>query len=154
MEENPAVQLILVEIQNPEYANLLNDIREFDWKIINKLRAEDLARIASTGFHFKNKGVANQKEEVKAFLIDHPCCMASDFEQIIFKLTVYGRLLSGEPATPNQPKPKTSITAEKKKRRKVIVIEEEESDLEFEPSSSNTEPEEDEKQNWEKKIWY
>ena len=151
--ESPASQLIAVDIEYPEFATLLNDIRDFDWKMINKLRSEDLARVASTGFMFKTKGKESQRKEFASFLLEHPSVMASDFEMIISKLQIYARLIGQQPKQTSAP----AITQDKqkpKKSRKVIVIEEEESDLEFEPSSNDTEPEEDEKQNWEKKIWY
>ena len=94
MEDTPAVQLIAVEIEHPEFAQLINDIREFDWKLINRLRKEDLARVCSTGFQFKNKGVENQREELKSFLLEHPSCMASDFEMIMSKLNVFAFLIA------------------------------------------------------------
>ena len=64
MEDTPAVQLIAVEIQNPDFVPLLNDIRDFDWKIVNRLRKEDIARIHSTGFNFRTRGLENQKMEL------------------------------------------------------------------------------------------
>ena len=67
--ESPAAQLIAVEIEYPEFGTLLNDIRDFDWKIINKLRKEDLARVASTGFRFSTKGKVSQQKELASFLI-------------------------------------------------------------------------------------
>ena len=70
--ESPAAQLITVEIEYPEFATLLNDIRDFDWKLINKLRKEDLARVASTGFRFRTKGKESQQKELASFLIEHP----------------------------------------------------------------------------------
>ena len=134
MEDSPAVQLIAVEIQNPEFATLLNDIRDFDWKVVNRLRKEDLARIQSTGFHFKSKGIENQKQEFKTFLFEHPSVMASDLEMIIYKLNVFSRLIANvstqEPA--HIEPTKTAITHQKKQKkskkqkRKVVVIEEEE----------------------------
>ena len=42
MEETPAAQLIAVCLEYPEFNQLLSDIRDFDWKVINKLRREDL----------------------------------------------------------------------------------------------------------------
>ena len=95
-EESPATQLIAVELENPEFAELLNDIRDFDWKLINKLRKEDLARVASTGFRFASKGLENQRMELKNFLYNNPACMASDLEMIIGKLTIFARLLSSK----------------------------------------------------------
>ena len=94
MEDTPAVQLIAVEIQNPDFVPLLNDIRDFDWKIVNRLRKEDIARIHSTGFNFRTKGLENQKMEFKSFLFEHPSVMASDFEMIISKLNIYARMLT------------------------------------------------------------
>ena len=86
--------MIAVEIQNPEFSSLLNDIRDFDWKVVNKLRKEDLTRIQSTGFHFKSKGIENQKQEIKSFLFEHPSVMASDLEMVIYKLNVFARLIA------------------------------------------------------------
>ena len=137
MEDSPAVQLIAVEIQNPEFASLLNDIRDFDWKTVNRLRKEDLERIKFTGFTFKSKGLENQKQEFKSFLFEHPSCMASDLEMIIFKLNVFKRLYAQaqlptvtveEVQKPirHQKSPKKS----KKPKKQVIVIEEESSDEE------------------------
>ena len=139
MEDSPAVQLIAVEIQNPEFATLLNDIRDFDWKVVNRLRKEDLARIQSTGFSFKSKGIENQKQEFKTFLFEHPSVMASDLEMIIYKLNVFSRLIANVSTQATQEPAhieptKTAITHQKKQKktkkpkRKVVVIEEESSD--------------------------
>ena len=138
MEDSPAVQLIAVEIQNPEFATLLNDIRDFDWKVVNRLRKEDLARIQTTGFHFKSKGIENQKQEFKTFLFEHPSVMASDLEMIIYKLNVFSRLIANVPTQATQEpvhiKPtRIAITHQKtqkkskKQTKKAIAIEEEES---------------------------
>ena len=131
------MQLIAVEIQNPEFATLLNDIRDFDWKVVNRLRKEDLARIQSTGFSFKSKGIENQKQEFKTFLFEHPSVMASDLEMIIYKLNVFSRLIANVSTQATQEPAhieptKTAITHQKKQKktkkqkRKVVVIEEEE----------------------------
>lgn len=119
MEESPAAQLIAVCIQQPEFNVLLNDIRDFDWKVINKLRASDLDRLTSTGFRFATKGVENRRQELKAFLIANPACMASDFEIIVAKFRMYGILI-----TPKR----TPIAAQPKKKKAPIVIEETDSE--------------------------
>ena len=137
MEDSPAVQLIAVEIQNPEFATLLNDIRDFDWKVVNRLRKEDLARIQTTGFQFKSKGQENQKQEFKSFMFEHPSCMASDLETIIYKLNVFSRLITRAPTQATQEHvriepTRTAITHQRtqkktrKPKRKVVIIEEEE----------------------------
>ena len=136
MEETPAVQLIAVEIEHPEFAQLINDIREFDWKLINRLRKEDLARVCATGLQFKNKGVENQREELKSFLLEHPSCMASDFEMIMSKLNVFAFLIAQkkmevvkneEEKEKKRMKKTRAIKHEKPKLPpKVIVIDEEE----------------------------
>lgn len=139
-EESPASQLIAVEIEYPEFATLINDIRDFDWKTINKLRREDLARVASTGFKFRTKGKESQQKEFASFLIQHPSVMASDFEMIISKLQIYARLIGEQQKQTEAP----AITHDKQKpkKKKVIVIEEEE-DEEFVPSEPEEDPEED-----------
>ena len=138
--ESPASQLIAVEIEYPEFATLLNDIRDFDWKLINKLRREDLARVASTGFKFRTKGKESQQKELASFLIEHPSVMASDFEMIISKLQIYARLIGEQPKQTSAP----AITHDKQKpkKKRVIVIEEEE-DEEFVPSEPSEDSEED-----------
>ena len=130
MEDSPAVQLIAVEIQNPEFASLLNDIRDFDWKTVNRLRKEDLERLKTTGFNFKSRGLENQKQELKSFLFEHPSCMASDLEMIIYKFNVFKRLYTQE----QQPtvrveevqQPIKQQKKSKKPKKSVIIIEEEE----------------------------
>ena len=136
--ESPAAQLIAVEIEYPEFATLLNDIRDFDWKIINKLRKEDLARVASIGFPFSTKGKVSQQKELASFLIEHPSVMASDFEMIISKLQIYARLIGQQPKQTTAP----AITHDKKKpkKKKIIVVEEE--DI-YSPSESEEDSEED-----------
>ena len=152
MEDSPAVQLIAVEIQNPEFATLLNDIRDFDWKVVNRLRKEDLARIQTTGFHFKSKGIENQKQEFKTFLFEHPSVMASDLEMIIYKLNVFSRLIANVPTQATQEpvhiKPtRTAITHQKKQKKsknqkkKVIDVEEEEEEQQEEEDSYTDEVE-------------
>ena len=154
--------MIAVEIQNPEFATLLNDIRDFDWKVVNRLRKEDLARIQSTGFSFKSKGIENQKQEFKTFLFEHPSVMASDLEMIIYKLNVFSRLIanvstlergfdrSGEQEPVHIEPTKTAITHQKKQKkskkqkRKVIVIEEESSDEQYEDEESSNSTDESE----------
>ena len=50
--------------------------------------------IASTGFQFATRGVKNQREEVRSFLLNHPSTMAADIDTIIIKFRLYGQLLS------------------------------------------------------------
>ena len=138
--ESPAAQLIAVEIEYPEFATLLNDIRDFDWKLINKLRKEDLARVASTGFRFRTKGKESQQKELASFLIEHPSVMASDFEMIISKLQIYARLIGQQPKQTTRPAIKHE--KQKPKKKKIIVVEEEE-DEEFVPSEPSESSEED-----------
>ena len=144
MDTSPAAMLIQVEIEHPEYAIILNDIREFDWKIINKLRKEDIARVARTGFTFKNKGLDNQKQELKTFLLEHPSTMSSDFEGIITKFNIFGRIIGeqrmkelNESVKKKQPK-KRAIKYEPK-------VEEVEEDEEFVPEEEEEEEEEETK---------
>ena len=145
-EDSPAAQLIAVEMEYPDFAELLNDIRAFDWKLMNHPRKEDLARVASTGFRFATKGPENQRMELKNFLFNHPSCMASDFEMIIGKLTIFARLYSlkkaaqqapAQPATPQQPaiehKPK-------KKPKKVVIVEEESYEEDYEEEEEEEQP--------------
>ena len=147
MDNSPAAHLIEQEIQRPEYATLLNDIRDFDWIIVNRLKREDLVRIQYTGFTFKSKGTENQKMEFKSFLLDHPSCMASDFQMILNKLSIFSNILGKRTASSFEvPRPtvRTPIVQEAedseveevprkkktkkapKRKRRVIVIEEEE----------------------------
>ena len=155
--ESPAAQLIAVEIEYPEFATLINDIRDFDWKIINKLRKEDLARVASTGFRFNTKGKVSQQKELASFLIEHPSVMASDFEMIINKLQIYARLIGQQPKQTTRPAIKHE--KQKPKKKKIIVVEEEE-DI-YTPSASDSEEdsEEDVRENQRRKdgkpaLWY
>ena len=123
-ENSPASNLIAIELEVPEFATLLNDIRDFDWPIVNRLRKEDLARIQSTGFRFTTKGDASRKKEFQSFLLQHPSCMASDFEMIIWKLNIFARLWGDKNKEPERP----AITHEKPKKKKRIVIESSSSD--------------------------
>ena len=164
MEDTPAVQLIAVEIQNPDFVPLLNDIRDFDWKIVNRLRKEDIARIHSTGFNFRTKGLENQKMEFKSFLFEHPSVMASDFEMIISKLNIYARMLTlhngqspqaskSQERSRSPPSEHEAIKFDhndrslfeyekkpknKKRKQKVIVIEEESESESYEPESDGS----------------
>ena len=152
MEDNPAVQLICVEIENPEFVQLLNDIREFDWKVVNRLRREDMARVASTGFQFQNKGLENQRMELKSFLLEHPSCMASEFEMILSKLNIFGRLIAMKKMAVVEEEAKKDKEKSKKQKRikyekpkpKVIVIEEEEEESEAEAVEEEEEENEEE----------
>ena len=153
--ESPAAQLIAVEIEYPEFATLLNDIRDFDWKIINKLRREDLARVASTGFRFRTKGKESQQKELASFLIEHPSVMASDFEMIISKLQIYARLIGQQPKQTTAP----AITHDKKKPKKKVIVVEEEEDEDYVPSEPEEDSEEDLREkprgrNGKPKVWY
>ena len=103
------------EIADDSIAVLLNDIRAFDFSMVNKLTQTDLNKIASTGFQFSTRGVKNQREEVRSFLLNHPSTMASDIDTIIIKFRLYGQLLS----EPQKEKPQVrEIKGEKKTRRK------------------------------------
>lgn len=128
VDVNPATQLIAVEIEHPEFVQLLNDIRDFDWPIINRLRKVDLDRVASTGFRFSSKGLENQRMELKQFLFNHPSCMASDFEMIVNKLLIFSQLWSSktkvETFTPIENK-QPALKYGRRKKPKVIVVEEE-----------------------------
>ena len=88
--EDFASTLIKQELKHPEIAVLLNDIRDFDWKLVNKLRKQDLQRVSWTGFRFATTGLESQRQELKAFLISHPSCMGSDFEKVLNKLQIFG----------------------------------------------------------------
>ena len=120
MEETPAAQLIAVCLEYPEFNQLLSDIRDFDWKVINKLRREDLARISSTGFVFKTKGIESQRKEVQSFLLNNPACMASDFELIIGKLQIFSHMIGAKQATQQKPTEVPQITREKQKKTKKV----------------------------------
>ena len=139
MEINAATKLIEVEIEHPEYAIILNDIREFDWKVINRLRKEDLARVARTGFTFKNKGLDNQKQELRTFLLEHPSTMSSDFEGIITKFNIFGRIIA------EQRMEELNASVKKQPKRKALkgpkVEEVEEEDEEFVPEEEEEEEE-------------
>ena len=91
--EDFASTLIKMELKHPEIVNLLNDIRDFDWKLVSKLRKQDLQRVGRTGFHFSTTGIESQRQELKAFLIAHPSCMGSDFEIILNKLQIFGSVI-------------------------------------------------------------
>ena len=153
--ESPAAQLIAVEIEYPEFATLLNDIRDFDWKMINRLRREDLARVGSTGFRFRTKGKESQQKELASFLIEHPSVMASDFEMIISKLQIYARLIGQQPKQTTAP----AITHDKKKPKKKVIVVEEEEDEDYVPSEPEEDSEEDLREkprgrNGKPKVWY
>ena len=153
--ESPAAQLIAVEIEYPDFATLLNDIRDFDWKMINKLRREDLVRVASTGFKFRTKGKESQQKELASFLIEHPSVMASDFEMIINKLQIYARLIGQQPKQTTAP----AITHDKKKPKKKVIVVEEEEDEDYIPSEPEEDSEEDLREkprgrNGKPKVWY
>ena len=117
VENNLASQLIAAEIELPEFATLLNDIRDFDWTIVNRLRKEDLARIASTGFKFTTKGDASRKKEFQSFLLQHPSCMASDFEMIISKLNIFARLIGEK----NKESELPAIKHEKPRKKRIVI---------------------------------
>ena len=138
MEDSPAVQLIAVEIQNPEFTTLLNDIRDFNWQSVSKLRKEDIKRIEATGFRFKTKAFESQKMEFKSFLLEHPSVMASDMEMILFKLEAYGRLIAthaqAQKSTQPSQRQQTPIREHHKKSKKPRVIVVESSDYEEEDS--------------------
>ena len=109
------ITLMKAEIADEDIAVLLNDIRAFDFTMVNKLTQSDLMKIANTGFQFATRGVKNQREEVRSFLLNHPSTMASDIDTIINKFRLYGQLLS----EPQKEKPKVmEIKGEKKTRRK------------------------------------
>ena len=165
MEETPAVQLIAVCLEYPEFNQLLSDIRDFDWRIISKLRKEDLARISSTGFVFKTKGIESQRKEVQSFLLNNPACMASDFELIIGKLNIFSRMVGAKRAEQQKPKEVPQITHEKKKKTKkqIVVLEDEEEDRLIPNTSSEDEEREEESEEEQrqrssgrhtKKVWY
>lgn len=141
-DESPASHLIAIELEIPEFATLINDIRDFDWKMINKLRREDLARVASTGFRFRTKGKESQQKEFASFLIEHPSVMASDFEMIISKLQIFARLIGQQPKQTAAP----AITHDKKKPKKKVIVVEEEEDEDYVPSEPEEDSEEDQRE--------
>ena len=109
------ITLMKAEIADDSIAVLLNDIRAFDFSMVNKLTQTDLNKIASTGFQFSTRGIKNQREEVRSFLLNHPSTMAADIDTIIIKFRLYGQLLS----EPQKEKPQVrEIKGEKKTRRK------------------------------------
>ena len=96
----------------------LNEYKSLKWgdgAAQNNLTQSDLNKIASTGFQFSTRGIKNQREEVRSFLLNHPSTMAADIDTIIIKFRLYGQLLS----EPQKEKPKViEIKREKKTRRK------------------------------------
>ena len=157
MEETPAAQLIAVCLEQPEFNQLLSDIRDFDWKIISRLRREDMTRISRTGFTFSTKGLDSQRKEVQIFLLNNPSCMASDLELIIGKLNIFSRLL-GAKQTEQQKQTKKQNQIAKKKH--IIVIDDEEEDKLIPYTSSEDEQHEEEEQRerpprrYTKKTWF
>ena len=128
--DSPEFQLIAAEIELPGLAQVLNDIREFDWKIINRLRKDDLDRIAGIGFQFKNRGIENRRQEFRAFLLEHPTLMSENFEHLMRKLSAYSQLLAAkneeaqtEQRRKNSPPARKAI---KHHPKKVVVVSDEE----------------------------
>ena len=135
-----AIALMKAEIADEHVAVMLNDIRAFDFTMVNKLTQSDLMKIANTGFQFATRGVKNQREEVRSFLLSHPSTMASDIDTIINKFQLYGQLLS----EPQKEKPKVREIKGEKKTRGKRHEEEESSEIEdvediLEEEDDNTE---------------
>ena len=144
--DTPEMQLIAAEIELPGLAQVINDIREFDWKIINKLRKEDLERIAGIGFHFRNKGIENRRQEIRAFLLEHPTLMSENFEHLMRKMSAYSRLLAVK-QTEVQKEPPHARTPPRKAikhhPKKVVVVSDEEDYTEDSFVAPDEEDEED-----------
>lgn len=127
--DSPEFQLIAAEIELPALAQVLNDIREFDWKIINRLRKEDLDRVAGVGFQFRNRGIENRRQEFRAFLLEHPSLMSENFEHLMRKLSAYSQLLTVKNAETESEQRKISPPARKAIKhhpKKVVVVSDEE----------------------------
>ena len=90
---NSAIAIMKAEIADEYIVVMLNDIRAYDFALVNKLTQRDLNNIASTWFQFATRGVKNQREEVRSFLLNHPSTMAADIDTIIIKFRLYGQLL-------------------------------------------------------------
>ena len=140
-----AIALMKAEIADEHVAVMLNDIRAFDFALVNKLTQRDLNNIASTGFQFATRGVKNQREEVRSFLLSHPSTMAADIDTIIIKFRLYGQLLS----EPKKEQPKVREIKGPKKTRGKRHEEEESSEIEdvediFEEEDEDDEEEESE----------
>ena len=88
-----AIAFMKAEIADEYIVVMLNDIRAYDFALVNKLTQRDLNNIASTWFQFATRGVKNQREEVRSFLLNHPSTMAADIDTIIIKFRLYGQLL-------------------------------------------------------------
>ena len=136
MEQSPEVLLIAAEIETEGLAQVINDIREFDWKVVNKLRKEDLARIADLGFQFKNKGVENRRQEFRAFLLEHPTIMSENFEHLMRKLKAFAELMGAAAQSKPKKQKHRAITHDEPK---VIEIsssshEEEDEEIQYEKS--------------------
>ena len=67
-----AIAIMKAEIADEYIVVMLNDIRAYDFALVNKLTQRDLNNIASTWFQFATRGVNNQHEEVRSFLLNHP----------------------------------------------------------------------------------
>ena len=115
---------------------------------MNKLRREDIARVRSTIFKFQNKGLENQHMGLKSFLLEHPSCMASEFEMILSKLNIFGLLIAMKKMAVVESEAEKDRAKSKKQKRikyekpkpKPEVIEIEEEDEE-EPEPEESEPE-------------
>ena len=147
VENNCAANLIAIELEVPEFATLLNDIRDFDWTIVNRLRKEDLARIASTGFRFTTKGDASRKKEFQSFLLQHPSCMASDFEMIISKLNIFAGIIGDKNKETKLP----AIKHEKPRKKRIVIESSSSSDFHIDSDPDPDDYEEETKEDFKRK---
>ena len=147
VENNCAANLIAIELEVPEFATLLNDIRDFDWTIVNRLRKEDLARIASTGFRFTTKGDASRKKEFQSFLLQHPSCMASDFEMIISKLNIFAGIIGDKNKETKLP----AIKHEKPRKKRIVIESSSSSDFHIDSDPDPDDYEEETKEDFKRR---
>lgn len=92
--------LIQCCVEHPEVSDILQDIREFNKKDIDKITKTQLDQIESFGFHYNTKTVAGRREEIKAFVSENPCLMTKDCTQLVERFKILSNTLRKLEETP------------------------------------------------------
>ena len=86
-------QLIETELNQPEMSSILADIRDFKLGLIRSLTRYDLDKIERSGFKYRTKTLQGKREEVRAFILQHPSLMAGDVATIRENFRILGKII-------------------------------------------------------------
>ena len=132
-----AKRIIDEEIEDPELAEVLNDIREYKQTTTGHFTKPVLDELADEGFPFTTFGVVSRRSELKTFINKHPSVMSSDETTLMDKIMYCVSKMGAIERKQQKKKTDDLIKKMRQNRKKRVIVEEytseEDSDVEYVP---------------------